>query len=73
MAEQTLILVHTKPSHFDQYESDPVDEDLYFKVTFLLTNITNLLFLYYNWLYVHVYVKTAYLLPIVLAAPRLEQ
>ena len=34
--------------------------------------MTNLMFLYYNWVYVIIYVKAAHMLPIVLAAPRLE-
>lgn len=67
-----MILVHTKPSNFNEYPTDMQNEQIYLKVTYVLTNLTNLMFLYYNWLYVIIYVKTAHILPIVLAAPRLE-
>lgn len=57
----------------DYGTKEPEKESLYIKITYPINNLTSLMFLYYNWLYVSQYLKAALLLPILLTARQLKE
>ena len=63
---QTWVTIESRQTDFGH--GDVERSELYLKLTYPLEMLINVLFLYYNWIYVNQYLKAGLLLPLMLNA-----